>query len=73
MKRHPELALRKGVATAEVRMNRVTTENIKSYYDLLGEILKKHNLKTTPGQIYNVDETGMSLDQKPPIVLDRKN
>ena len=72
MKRHPELALRKGDATAEVRMNSVTTENMKSYYDLLEEILEKHNLKTSPGQIYNVDETGMSLDQKPPKVVVKK-
>ena len=44
---------RKGDATAEVRMNSVTTENMKNYHDLLEEILEKHNLKTSPGQIYN--------------------
>jgi len=72
MKRHPELALRKGDATADIRMNNVTPETMKSYYDLLEEILEKHNLKNSPGQIYNVDETGMSLDQQPPKVVVKK-
>ena len=72
MKKHPELALRKGDATAEIRMNSVTPESMKSYYDLLQEILEKQNLKNSPRQIYNVDETGMSLDQKPPKVVVKK-
>ena len=73
MKKHPELALRKGDATAEIRMNSITPESMKSYYDLLEEILENHNLKNSAGQIYNVDETGMSLDQKPPKVVVRKD
>lgn len=64
MKRHPELALRKGDATADIRMKSDTPEAMRNYYDLLEEILEKHNLKNSPGQIYNVDETGMSLDQQ---------
>ena len=72
MKRHPELALRKGDATADIRMNSTTPESMKSYYDLLEGILKKHNLKNCPGQIYNVDETGMSLDPQTPRVIGKK-
>lgn len=60
MKRHPELALRKGHATANIRAISTTPESMRSYYNMLEGILKKHNLQNYPGQLYNVDETGMS-------------
>ena len=37
---------------------------ISSYFSLLGEILMDHNLVDKPSQIYNVNESGVSLDPK---------
>lgn len=70
--RQPKLSLRKGDATAHVRMDATTPETMKKYFDLLHECLTEHNLIDSPGQIYNVDETGMSFEHKAPRVLTKK-
>ena len=46
---------------ALVRFHCTDKETIGSYYDLL-ETVMKENLLDKPGQLYNVDETGMPLD-----------
>ena len=43
----------------------VSPETMKQYFDLLMDILDEHDLMESPGQIYNVDETGMPLDHWP--------
>jgi hypothetical protein len=46
---------------------------IKSYFDNLGELLRKH--KYPPSAIYNVDETGFSIrsSRKSVVLLDQLN
>jgi len=39
------------------------------YFDLLQSTLKEHQLEDFPGQIYNIDETGMPLDPRPPSII----
>jgi len=39
-------------------MDSVNKESIKYYYDLLKTTLDKNHLNNSPGQIYNMDETG---------------
>ncbi len=72
LERQPILSLRKGDATANVRMDCVNPEAIGSYFDLLKEVLQEHNLMESPGQIYNVDETGMPFDHRPPKVITKR-
>ena len=62
--RNDKLSLRKGDPTANVRMDSLNTEAIKSYFDLLKSVLEDHNLMKSPGQIYNVDESGMPLNHR---------
>ena len=69
LERHPFLSLRRGDATGHVRMNAMTQENLKSYFDLLEEVLDENDLKNHPERIYNMDETGVPLDPKPPKVI----
>ena len=38
---------------------------MKQYFELLKDVLEEHDLMESPGQIYNVDETGMLLDHRP--------
>ncbi len=45
----------------------------KEYFDTLEVTLKEHSLMTSPGQNYNVDETGVPLDHKPPNIVVRKD
>ena len=41
-------------------------------YDLLEVTLKENNLENCPGQIYNMDETGISLDPRPPNIIAKR-
>ena len=54
---------------AHVRMDAISQESISQYFDLLESILKEHQLEDCPGQIYNMDETGMPLDPRPPNII----
>ena len=47
---------------AAVHFQCTTPEIIDEYYDLLQTVLTEHELSDKPGQIYHVDETGVSLD-----------
>ena len=55
--------------TAMAHMEAISVNTIEQYYDLLNEVLEKNNLKQSPGQIYNVDESGMALEHRPPKVV----
>ncbi len=46
-------------------------EDISSF-ELLDKILKEHDLKDKLCQMYNVDESGMPLDAKPPNVCAKR-
>ena len=67
--RQPQLSLRKGDATANVRMNCLNKETMAQYFSMLKDVLLEHNLLDSPAQIYNVDETGMPLDHRAPKVM----
>ena len=69
LERHPSLSLRAGDATAHVRIDAVNDENLAHYYRLLKGCLEENDLLTHPEQIYNMDETGVPLDPKPPKVV----
>jgi len=43
----------------------ISQESISWYFDLLESRLKEHQLEDCPGQIYNMDETGMPLNPRP--------
>ncbi len=70
--RQPQLSLRRGDSTAHVRMDSVNKEAIEGYFDLLEDTLKEHNLMNSPGQLYNMDESGMPLDHRCPNVVVRR-
>ncbi|XP_038074804.1 jerky protein homolog-like [Patiria miniata] len=42
---------------------------LEAYFGKLLEVLEKYNLRDCPAQIYNVDETGITRDHKPPKSL----
>ena len=73
LERQPKLCLRKGDSTAGVHMDAMSDQDaLDSYFKLLNEVMEKHNLMDKPGQIYNVDESGMPFDHRPPRVLAQK-
>jgi len=49
-------------------MDAINADTI-SHYNLLETTLKENNLLHSSAQIYNVDETGITLDPKAPNVV----
>ena len=73
MERQPQLRLRKGDKTSFVRMDAMKQkEELDNYFITLKSILVEHNLMNKPELIYNVDESGMPLEQQSPRVVARK-
>ena len=66
LKRNPSLRLRVGDATAGVRMDAVNVENITAYFDLLRNVFNEFGFDQRPERIYNMDETGVPLEPRPP-------
>ena len=50
-------------------MDSTNKKTICAYYNLLEETLQKNNLSHSPAQIYDMDETGMPIDPRPPNVV----
>lgn len=63
-KRHQELSLRVASTISKARALASNQEVMDRYFDLLEETLAENDLRDKPGQIYNLDETGMPLDPK---------
>ena len=71
--RQPQLTLRKGDHTAPVRMDATKNQtDSDNYFKELKGILDENKLEDKPGQIYNMDESGIPLDHRSPCVLARK-
>ena len=69
---HSQLSLRKGDDLALSRAAAITADNMREYYSLLQATLEEHGILNCPSQIYNMDESGLPLDHKPPKVIARK-
>ena len=69
VRRHPNLTLRAPAPLSRARSNSSSYEVIEAYFDLLEETLYENQLSGKPGQLYNMDESGMPLDPKPPKIV----
>ena len=71
-RRHPELVVRSPVPLSHVRSKATDPEMLQRYFDLLEETVKGNKLEGRPGQIFNMDESGMPLDPKAPRLIFQK-
>ena len=73
LERQPHLCLCKGDRTAAVRMEAMNNQSaLDNYFIELKSILDENELGDKPGQIYNMDESGVPLDHCSPRVLARR-
>ena len=72
LKRQSDLSLRQGDSTAHVRMDAMNQETMDHYFSLLHDTLTTHDLLDKPAQIYNVDESGVPLNPRPPKIVSAK-
>ena len=72
LERQPRLSLRQGDNTAHIRIDAVNRETMEQYFAFLHDTLTTHGLLNKPSQIYNVDETGVPFNPRPPKVVAAK-
>ena len=72
-KRHPRLTLRKSDKLNRTCAECLNPEVVEEYFDLLDKVLTDSNRKNAPRQIYNCDETFLSLDATREKVVTLKN
>jgi hypothetical protein len=72
LERQSDLSLRQGDSTAHVRMDATNKETMDQYFSLLHETLVTHKICDKPAQIYNVDESGVPFNPRPPKIVSAK-
>ncbi len=68
-RRHPNISLRAAAPLSMVRAKASDPEMMSRYFDLLEQTLDENRVRGCPGQIFNMDESGMPLDPKAPKVV----
>lgn len=69
MKRWPDLKLAKPQKLQMSRAKSASREAIDSYFHELGTVLQQNNLLESPERIFNIDETGISMEHAPPKIV----
>jgi len=64
-KRHPSVVLRVPASLGRTRYLATNQDMLERYFDQLEEQMEDLNLLDKPGQIFNIDESGMPLNPKP--------
>ena len=54
------------------RAKNTTSEIVATYFDTLGDVMSKYDFHSNPQRIYNVDETGLQPEHRPPNVIAAK-
>lgn len=70
MQRNPNLSVRRPQATSLARAMNFNKPNVEKFYCNLAELLDRWQFK--PGNIYNIDETGVTTSQRPHKVIAEK-
>ncbi|CAH1983659.1 unnamed protein product [Acanthoscelides obtectus] len=70
--RNPELYLRQTEGQSLSRAQGMNRGDARRFYELLDEVLTKNGLMEKPSCIFNMDETGVQLQNKPSKVVTKK-
>ncbi|XP_031358597.1 tigger transposable element-derived protein 6-like, partial [Photinus pyralis] len=69
---HPELSIRAAEGVSSARARGMNQEEVSKYFALLESILKEHALFDKPSAVFNADESGLQLNNKPGKVIVEK-
>ena len=68
-RRHQNITLRVSAPLSLARAKATSVDVIDKYFDMLEATMAEYDLQSKPCQIFNMDETGLPLDPKPPKVV----
>ncbi|KAI8488705.1 hypothetical protein Bbelb_334880 [Branchiostoma belcheri] len=63
-RRHPEISLRSPDSLDRARAAMSNARVVEKHFEQLGQLLSENKLHDRPFQVYNADETGMSMDAR---------
>lgn len=72
MERNPNLSIRKAEGLSVARAQGMNRKDVKNYFDVLEKIIIEHDLTNKPQNIFNMDETGFSVNNEPGKVIGEK-
>lgn len=72
LRRHPDLSVRKAEGVSLARCQGMSRTEVSSYFTLLEATMNEAGLINKPGNIFNMDETGLQLNNKPGYVIAKK-
>lgn len=72
LRRHPDLSVRKSEGVSLARSQGMNRKDVNEYFQLLQQTILENNLMEKPDHIFNMDETGLQLNNKPASVIAKK-
>lgn len=69
MRRNHSLSVRKAQGLSNARAEGMNKKECNEYFELLKKTLTEHDLINKPGCIWNVDESGLQLNNEPGVVV----
>lgn len=69
LERQPKLSVRQAEGLSLARAQGLNREEVNKMFKLLLQVLTEHDLLDKPDRIFNVDETGVQLNNKPGKVI----
>lgn len=70
--RHPDITIRKSEGVSLARSNAMNRREVDAYFNLLENVLMVDDVMMKPSHIFNMDETGLQLNNRPDHVLAAK-
>ncbi|GBP64917.1 hypothetical protein EVAR_49210_1 [Eumeta japonica] len=65
IERNPKLSFRQAEGLSVARAKGLSREEVNNFYDLLNKVLTENDLLDKPERLYNMDESGIQLNNKP--------
>lgn len=72
LSRHPEISIRKSEGVSLARLTAMNKPEVDAYFNLLESVLMNDGEMLEPSHIFNMDETGVQLNNRPGYVLAAK-
>lgn len=72
LNRNPTLSIRKAQGVSKARADGMNKQEVADYFAVLESTLAEYNLFNKPANIYNVDESGLQLNNPPQHVIAAK-